>query len=519
MSAIRRGVWSLALALALLWAFSLGALPTALGQAPLTVAISDIKSADFPTVRAVVTVVDNLGRPVLGLGPESWELVEDDRPVGQVQVGTAVDLQEPLIISLVIDVSGSMAGRPMDDAKAAAIAFVQTLGEKDRGALFTFADRPALVQNFTENKQELIGAVAGLRPAGNTALYDAAIMAARATTRQTDGRRIVVVMTDGDDTSSESTLDETREALGLARVPVFIVGLGHAINKDILNQLAAESGGTTVYAASSSDLQAAFRTLADQLRQQYLLSFRSGLSADNRQHTLLVRARVGGARAEAKGMFVATSIPPRINVVSPTEGQEVEGVVKVQVEAEAAGQVTRVSAVAAGRVIATLESPPYEFDWDTSRLAIGNHALDVSVHDNLGNRATQKVTVRVTSLLPPTATAVPAVAPEPAPRQTRSPLQTYAMMGGAGVAALALLGLVLRLGRRGSSKKVNSFPLPAKEVWTGRCHTCGEPLRRGQDCAKCAVEAEEIIQRRLRELAGARGDGDGDAGLNREGQR
>src|SRR5512146_1751523 len=84
------------------------ALPSAGAFAALTAAVSQVKSDRFPTVVSQITVVDGTGRPVLGLGPNNWEVLEDGQRVKDVAVGTAVNDQEPLTVLLAIDTSGSM---------------------------------------------------------------------------------------------------------------------------------------------------------------------------------------------------------------------------------------------------------------------------------------------------------------------------------------------------------------------------------------------------------------------------
>jgi hypothetical protein len=320
------------------------------------------------------------------------------------------------------------------------------------------------------------------------------------------------VLTDGEDTASKATLMNAVAATQLAGAPVFTVGLGANLDRDVLNTLAAETGGVALYAPSSTDLQTAFKNIADQLRNQYVLTVTSGLPADGRRHTLFVRARAAGGQAEAKGTFVATAVPPEITIVSPTAGQLVQGVVRVEVKATAAGRVSKVEAIAAGRVVGSTEREPYVFEWDTSRLASGNHTLAVAVYDALGNRGIKEVAVRVegapvpTPVPEPTPTPVP---PPPPPRGGPDPVLLY----GGGVLVLVALGLVIASRRqRGPQPPYMKYVRP-KEKRPSKCPDCGGPLRQGI-CAKCTAEDNESIRRRLYELAGRDPD---DAG-KREGQ-
>lgn len=482
------------------------ALPGASAQPALTAAISKVDSSHFPTVISYLTLVDGTGRPVLGLSPTDFAVLEDGKPVPSFALGTAVNLQEPLLVVLAIDTSGSMGGRAMDDAKAAASTFVQGLGAKDKGAVVSFAAQAAVAQPFTERKDELARAIGGLKAVGDTALYDSLVLAAHTVGQQTGGRRIIVLLSDGDDTASKATLDEAIAAVQVASAPVFTVGLGQNISRGILDTIASATGGVALYAPSSADLQNAYRNIADQLRNQYVLTLTSGLPPDGKRHSLLVRARAGGTQAEARANFIATWIPPEITVISPQAGQAVQGKVRVEVQVRSVAGIKRVDAIAAGRVIGSADKEPYVIEWDTSPLAAGNHTLDVAVHDVYGNRLTRQVTVRVEGGPPPTPlpTPTPSPTPTPAAPPQRNPLDDI-LLGSLGFFAATALALVLvRRARR--PKAASAWQQMPKDLPISECPTCGRPLKRGRECPDCKAADDQLILRRLREIGGKDGE-------------
>ncbi len=492
---------SLACVLALVSAF----LVTAAGasaQAALTAAISQVNSTRFPTVVSHVTLVDGSGRPVLGLGPTNWELLEDGKPVAKVEVGTAVNLQEHLLVLLAIDTSGSMQGRALEDAKAAASTFVQGLGQQDKAAIVSFAATPLLAQQFTENKEALARALRDLKAVGDTALYDALTLAAEAMAQQSGGRRIVILLSDGEDTASKAKLAEALQAVQAAGAPVFTVGLGAQVDRNVLNTVASSTGGVALYAPSSADLQTAYKNIADQLRNQYVLTFTSALPADGQRHTLLVRARVGGATAEAQAGFIATWVPPQITILAPTAGQTVKGKVRVEVKVEGQSKTAKVEAVAAGRVVGVATSEPYVIEWDTSTLAAGSHTLDVVAYDVWGNRATKQVSVVVEAQPTPTPVLLPTRTPAPTPTPAAAGGSFDGLLlGGLGFFAFAALALVVvRRARR--PKAASAWREMRRDLPISSCPTCGQPLKRGQECPACQAKGEELIRRRLSELAG-----------------
>src|SRR5919198_4321386 len=145
---------------------------------PYRIVLTRIDPADFPTVRLVASVVDQNGKPVPGLRPQDLQLREGDAlPNATISLASAVS---PVALALVIDTSGSMAGRPLADAKAAVSAMISSLGANDQGAVLSFNTAARVVQPLTLDKPAALASVDSLVAAGNTAIYDAAIAGADA---------------------------------------------------------------------------------------------------------------------------------------------------------------------------------------------------------------------------------------------------------------------------------------------------------------------------------------------------
>ena len=491
MPATRRvGAVFLALALALL-----ASLPSAGAQTLLSLGVTQVNSDDFPNIASTVTLVDASGRPVLGLGPENWEVLEDGKPVKDVKVGSTVNSQVPLNVALAIDVSGSMQGRAIVDARAAASTFVQGLGPADKAAIISFAEKAQLVQGFTEKKEDLTRAIAGLGANGDTALYDAISLAAQEVGK-VKGRRILIVLSDGEDTISATKQLDALGAMQAVEVPVFTVGLGDKVDRATLDGLAAGTGGVALYAPTSEGLTVAYRNIADQLRNQYVITHTSTLRADNQRHAVVVRAKLGNAVAEARSTFVAVSSPPEITVVAPQEGATVRGKVNIEVTAKARGKVARVEAIAAGQVIGVREQQPFTLEWDTSNLAAGNHAVDISVTDSYGNRAVKQVKVTVQAL--PKATLVP---PTPTPTPNRPVVTSETDLTAPLLMAGALVGIGLVVTRSRRLRRQHRVPM-RKVVPDKTCPTCGKRLQQGKPCPDCTAADDRLVRGRLRELAG-----------------
>jgi hypothetical protein len=174
--------------------------------------------------------------------------------------------------SIVIDRSGSMNGRPMTDAKEAVNHFIGELRSSDRANLITFETRVSMSHDFSSDKSSIIGAVRSIKVGGATALYDA-IARAASTLRQESGAKIIVFLTDGDDTGSKFSLRDL-ESMNLSEgIFVYGIGLGR-VNTTSLDRLVKATGGTYYPVKSSGDLN----TIYDRVVNAYYNNYGSNLS-------------------------------------------------------------------------------------------------------------------------------------------------------------------------------------------------------------------------------------------------
>ncbi len=230
----------------------------------------------------------------------------EPRPISSVKAIVNPDL--PIAVVIVLDVSGSMQGQAIADAKTAALRFLDRLGPNDRAALIAFADTvdlegvdPTREHPFTGDLKPLYAIVEGLRAEGDTPLYDVAYKAVRWAAQEPEGNRAVLLLTDGQEDAGTSgkmgshTANEDtaiREA-NRANVPVFTIGLGKEMDEAYLRRLALETGGRYQPAPNSTSLVALFQNVADLLKQQARLTYESGVAADGQEHTVRVEVRAG----------------------------------------------------------------------------------------------------------------------------------------------------------------------------------------------------------------------------------
>ena len=303
-------------------------------EAPVTLVIDSVDAAAHPDTTLVLTVRDEFGVPIPGLTAANFAVKEDLSPHEPMvtAVEPVVNPDISLSVVMVLDVSGSMEGVKLADAQGAARRLLDKLGPTDKVALIAFAGATDLNNvdaarevAFGGDKTSLYGVVDSLTAAGATPLYDAAFKAIKWAAAQPPGNRAVLLFTDG---KEEKTADGTggsrianddspvREA-NRAGIPVFTIGLGSDVDEAYLRRLALETGGRYQQAGQSAELAQLFQNVSDLLKQQYRLSYRSGLPADGQSHQLRVDVEVGQNRAFDETGFNTPLIPTPAPVSAP----------------------------------------------------------------------------------------------------------------------------------------------------------------------------------------------------------
>jgi Ca-activated chloride channel homolog len=272
--------------------------------------VEQVDTSAYPTVTLYVSVRDEAGQLRGGLSSADFSVLEDGAPVDLAAFDGAG--AGPVTSVLVIDRSGSMENdRKLEGAREAALAFIELMRPGDQAALIAFNSDVELIQGFTEDQAVLSAAVERLRPDGGTAFYDA-VLAGTELFQATPGRRLLVVLSDGQDcrepnncpisAGSRSSLTEAITAAQAAGQPVAVVGLGErsgaGIDERVLQRIGDETGGRYLYAPRGDELAGLYAELAGAVQQEYQLSYVSprpfydGTRRD-------IRVQVGSATAAA----------------------------------------------------------------------------------------------------------------------------------------------------------------------------------------------------------------------------
>jgi VWFA-related protein len=229
---------------------------------------------EWPNVQVTLTALNASGQPLTGLTAADFSstLAGQGLPISSLQTTSDPGLGVAVVMSF--DVSGSVAGAPLEQAKAAAHALIDRLSPDDLGAVVAFGTDVSVVQPFTGDRRALAAAVDRLQAQGNTALYDGVVQSAELALQAPLSRRAVVLLSDGYDfgavsgVSSETSIGAADRSGAL----MLAVGLGPEVDEEYLSTLAAAGRGRMMLAPAPSDLTSAYLAAGEVLRQQYILT-------------------------------------------------------------------------------------------------------------------------------------------------------------------------------------------------------------------------------------------------------
>jgi len=259
-----------ALALVLAVVALLGAAPALAQEAGPAIEVSGIDTRAYPEVRLTVSLPPGVASG--DLGPDDVEVTENGSPV-DAQVNPLAD--ESLGVVLVVDTSGSIEDA-LDDAKAAATGLLDVLPDTASVSVIGFGNQAQVVSPFTTDRAETTAAIQGLVATGGTALYDAAILAAEEAAGSGADRNAILLLSDGADSESSSTVEQASTALGEGVDSFYVVSLQtEETDDEALGQLAEAAGGRVVSAADPEALADTYVDLGQRIVNQYEVVFTS----------------------------------------------------------------------------------------------------------------------------------------------------------------------------------------------------------------------------------------------------
>jgi VWFA-related protein len=253
------------------------------------VIITQIDSSAFPVIKVYVDVVDSFGVLVCGLSEEDFCLYQDLNRL-DFELTSLDSVPCPVSVCLVMDVSGSMVGKPLQHAKDAAISFVRNMGPLARTAIVAYASCVELVQGFTSDTTLLINAINSMSAGGRTALFDGFWLGVDVTHAEPD-IKAVIGFTDGNENNSQACwpppdgilidttwsddCDTVTSYAQAYKFPIYTIGLGPDAWPEPLICLAQNTGGQYSYAPSAEKLDSVYQQIQGRLCCRYLITYTS----------------------------------------------------------------------------------------------------------------------------------------------------------------------------------------------------------------------------------------------------
>jgi Ca-activated chloride channel family protein len=269
---------------------------------------------DIVTVTA--TVFDADGRLVQGLTADAFEVYED----GERQAITQFTNERvPVGLGLLLDISDSMFGQRIVDARAAVERFLfELLDKTDEFFVLAFNHYPRIITRWTNAPEDVKQSMADLKPSGGTAIYDAVIASLPMIARRSRERAAVVVISDGADTASDASVTDVRTALLRSDAFVYAIAIDSPkrqaintrVNATALGEITGQSGGRTEVVQDTDGLRAATARIAEELNNQYVLAYASPRATDGKYHSIRVRVTRPGHKVHARNGYVGLKTRP-----------------------------------------------------------------------------------------------------------------------------------------------------------------------------------------------------------------
>jgi Ca-activated chloride channel homolog len=277
----------------------------------VSIAAQVVASPPSRLVRLFTTAVDAQQTTVSDLNKDDFVVLDDGKPVPTQLYQVDV---EPIVVMVMIDRSASMSDT-FERLVSAVDEFTRTLGPDDQLRAGTFSDKVQFTSRFTSNRGEAIDELKKLPFGNGTKLHDA-LLASFDELKGKPGLRVVVIITDGDDTGSRGRRDTVLKRERMDDVVVYAIGLETQYNGGLgvirnrpgrpLRELAELTGGSFNYARQMTGVTNALSRIRQELRSHYVLGFTS--PADGRVHTVTVQAKRPGITVRSRRSYLASSL-------------------------------------------------------------------------------------------------------------------------------------------------------------------------------------------------------------------
>jgi Ca-activated chloride channel homolog len=258
-----------------------------------------------------VAVRDAEGHLVQDLTRDDFDIYED----GEKQPLTQFTHERvPVSLGVLLDISDSMFGRRIKDARGAVERFLfELLNEHDEYFVMAFNHQPRPLSSWTHAPDEIRRGLDGLKPSGGTAAYDAVLAALPMFTKRAPERAALVLISDGADTASNASIRDVHSALLRTDTLVYAIGIDSPepqpintrVNATALHGITDDSGGRTEIVHNSADVAEATARIAEELNSQYVIGYTPAHENDGKYHSIRVRVQGTDYKVHARNGYVS----------------------------------------------------------------------------------------------------------------------------------------------------------------------------------------------------------------------
>lgn len=408
---------------------------TANAQLIFNTILNDIQINPAPdhlayNVDLYVSVLDEGSLPIKDLKSDNFTVLQDSQPI-DFTLNEAPEQAMSLV--LVIDTSGSMAGEGIQKTRQAVQVFIQQLQAQDSIAMISFNSKVNTLGDFTVDRATLLHQLDQIDsvPGSGTCLYDALFQAVQVSSLVPQGRRAVLVLTDGRDElpngnvcSSVKLDDVIHASAGSINTPIYSIGVGKSVDENSMQRMALLTGGSFLKSSDFRQVGVMFENIQAQLKNQYMLSFIS--NAPPGDHAITVKTVIGSS---ADIVTREIRLPDRgtiIKIVSPESGGMLTGDHPIQVEILGrTDAIAKVRYEIGGGLLGEVSEPPYNLLPDPAKLPAQGAKLTASAIDSNGKVLSSD---SIDFLI---AAATPTIAPSATPAEAQ-PSPTAEVGGGSG---------------------------------------------------------------------------------------
>jgi Ca-activated chloride channel family protein len=260
-------------------------------------------SSGVNLVEVYAAVTDQAGNPVAGLRRGDFTVLEDGQPQA---LSAFAEGDFPLSVAVAIDRSFSMGAKQLPTAVSAARTFLGELRAEDQSMIVGIGSEIEVLAPLSTDRGAQMPALSALKPWGTTGLHDAILQSIEAV-QAAKGRRALVLLSDGSDRYSKATAADALDRARHADVMIYPVAIG-STRPPLFAELASLTGGRSFQPKTPADLNVIMRTIANELRHQYLLGYtpsRPIVRGDEQWRTIAVRVNRPGVTVRARDGYLA----------------------------------------------------------------------------------------------------------------------------------------------------------------------------------------------------------------------